>query len=83
MKSVWTSGLEIVGRSGSLKSKSLVWSAGVYALSGGVGDRRESFCLRCRDLRERIDPAHDLTFFLFLLGFLDIEDLLELLGSVD
>jgi len=29
-----------------------------------------------------MDPAHDLTFFLFLLGFRDIEDLLEL-GSVD
>lgn len=49
-----------------------------------MGDRRlVFFWLRWRDLRDRIDPAHDLTFFCFLLGFLDIEDLLELDGSVD
>lgn len=47
-----------------------------------MGDRRDSFCLRCRDLRERIEPAHDVTFFLFLLGFLDIDDRLEQ-GSLD
>jgi hypothetical protein len=34
-------------------------------------------------LRERIEPAQDLTFFCFLLGFLDIEDLLEVHGSID
>jgi len=48
-----------------------------------VGDRLLIFFwLRCRDLRDRIDPAHERTFFCFLLGFLDIEDLLET-GSVD
>jgi hypothetical protein len=67
-----------------LKSKSAVSSIGAYALKGGVGDRLLIFFwLRCRDLRERIDPAHDRTFFCFLLGFLDIEDLLELESSVD
>jgi hypothetical protein len=32
--------------------------------------------LRCLDLRDNIDPAHDLTFFCFflVLGFLDIDD---------
>lgn len=38
--------------------------------------------MRCRGLRDKIDPAQVFTLFLFLLGFLDIEDLLEL-GSVD
>jgi hypothetical protein len=43
-----------------------------------VGDRLLIFFwLRCRDLRDRIDPAHERTFFCFLLGFLDIEGLLE------
>lgn len=49
----------------------------MYDLRGGVGDRRESFGFLCRDFRERIDPAQDFTF-LFLLGFLDIEERLEL-----
>jgi len=83
VKSVWTSGLVSAGGAGSMKSCSLLWSTGVYARSGGVGDRRDNFGLRCRDLRERIDPAHDFTFFLFLLGFLVIDDLLELQGSLD
>lgn len=43
-----------------------------------MGDRLLIFFwLRCRDLRDRIDPAHVRTFFCFLLGFLDMEDLLE------
>lgn len=50
--------------------------------SGGVGERRESFGLRCLDFRDRIDPAHNLTLFCFLLGFLDIEDRLEIVGSI-
>lgn len=35
--------------------------------------------LRCRDLRDKIEPAHDFTFFcfFFVLGFLDIDDLRE------
>ena len=33
-------------------------------------------------MRDKIDPAQERTFFLFLLGFLDIEDFREL-GSVD
>jgi hypothetical protein len=66
-----------------LKSKSIFSSIGAYVLRGGVGDRLLNFFwLRCRDLRDRIDPAHERTFFCFLLGFLDTEDLLED-GSVD
>ena len=43
-----------------------------------MGDRLLIFFwLRCRDLRDRIEPAHERTFFCFLLGFLDMEDLLE------
>lgn len=45
-------------------------------LSGGVGDllfRTFCFWLRCLGLRDSIDPAHDLTFFCFLLGFLVID----------
>lgn len=32
--------------------------------------------LRCRDLRDKIEPAQDFTFFCFFfaLGFLDIDD---------
>lgn len=56
---------------------------GEVYLWGGVGERRESFCLRCRDLRDRIEPAHDLTLFCFLPVFLlDIEDRLEIVGSM-
>jgi hypothetical protein len=43
---------------------------------GGVGDlllRAFCFWLRCLGLRDSIDPAHDLTFFCFLLGFLVID----------
>ena len=45
-------------------------------LSGGVGDlllRAFCFWLRCLGLRDSIEPAHDLTFFCFLLGFLVID----------
>lgn len=49
---------------------------------GGVGERRDNFCFRCLDFRDRIDPAHNLTFFCFLLGFRDIEDRLEIVGSI-
>lgn len=45
-------------------------------LSGGVGDLLlKVFCfwLRCLGLRDSIDPAHDLTLFCFLLGFLVID----------
>lgn len=56
---------------------------GEVYLCGGVGERRESFCLRCLDLRDRIEPAHDLTLFCFLPVFLlDIEDRLEIDGSI-
>ena len=51
-----------------------------YDRSGGVGVlvlRRLK--LRCLDFRDKIEPAHDFTFFcfFFLLGFLDIDDLRE------
>jgi hypothetical protein len=84
-KSVCSSGFGGDGRSGSLKSKLELSSiAGWYVRRGGVGDRRLNFFwLRCRDLRERIEPAQDLTFFCFLLGFLDIEDLLDVDASID
>lgn len=60
-------------------------SIGAYALNGGVGDRRDSLCfwLRCLDFRESIEPAQDLTFFCFLLAFLDTEDLREGVRSKD
>lgn len=49
-----------------------------------MGDRLLIFFWpRWRDLRDKIEPAHDLTFFCFLLDFLDIEDLRELDASVD
>jgi len=49
-----------------------------YDRRGGVGDRRLCFWFRCRDLRDNIEPAHDLTFFcFFMLVFLDMEDLLD------
>lgn len=66
-----------------MKSNLGVSSTGEVYRRGGVGDRREIFCLRCRDFRERIDPAQDLTLFCFLLDFLDIEDRLETVGSID
>jgi hypothetical protein len=58
---------------------------GGYDLCGGVGDLRLNFCfwLRCRDLRPRIDPAHVLTRFCFLLGFREMEERRELVGSID
>ena len=57
---------------------------GAYGLRGGVGERLLIFFwLRCLDLRDRIEPAHERTFFCFLLGFRVTEGLLELHGSVD
>lgn len=52
--------------------------------SGGVGDLLlKAFCfwLRCLGLRDSIDPAHDLTFFCFLLGFLVMDGLRNGTGS--
>lgn len=82
-KSVFNFGL--VSCSTSLTWKSPDWFRGVNTRSGGVGDLLFSFCFweRCRDLRPRIEPAHDLTFFCFLLGLREIDDLLEPGCSVD
>ena len=53
-------------------------------LSGGVGDlllRAFCFWLRCLGFRESIDPAHDLTFFCFLLCFLVMDGFRADIGS--
>jgi hypothetical protein len=41
--------------------------------------------LRCRDLRDKIEPAQDFTFFCFflLLGFLEIDDLRDEICSIE
>jgi len=62
----------------------LASTMGSKVRSGGVGDlllRAFCFWLRCLGLRDSIDPAHDLTFFCFLLGFLVIDGLRVGTGS--
>lgn len=41
--------------------------------------------LRCRDLRDKIEPAQDFTFFccFFVLGFLDIDDRRDEVCSIE
>jgi hypothetical protein len=61
-------------------------SIAAYGRRGGVGDRRLTdffFWLRGRDFLDKIEPAHDLTFFCFLPDFLETDDLRELEGSIE
>lgn len=53
-------------------SSSMSPSSSTCRCGGGVGARR--LCLPCRylPLRDKMDPAHFLTFFCFLLRFLEI-----------